>query len=97
MRKISAMYQWSGGTDYRHTCYECNNCIRVAVGKMMVHKCNSYGNTGSTATDWKPSFIACKHFNQPPPDVPVFKGQKTNTQKENVMDGQISIFEFMEE
>lgn len=25
MTKIESMYRWSGGTDYRHTCYECPN------------------------------------------------------------------------
>ena len=94
MRKISAMYEWSGGTDYRHTCYECQNCIRVAAGKRKVYKCKVYGNTASAATDWKPSHIACRQFNKPYRGTPVIElGEGSRGQKEAEIAGQMSIFD----
>lgn len=94
MRKISAMYQWSGGTDYRNTCYECKNCRKIKKGSRTVYKCLSYGNTDSSATDWKQSYIACRAFNQDPPKIPVFE---IGTGKvEDLPEGQMSLFDFME-
>lgn len=96
MRKISAMYQWSGGTDYRHTCFECRNCVKVAHGRKTIYKCLSYGDTGSAGTDWKPSYIACKAFGKNPPEVPVIKlNAKRNTEPE-LPEGQMSLFDFPE-
>lgn len=96
MRKISAMYQWSGGTDYRHTCYECKNCKKIKKGSRTVYKCLSYGDTSSVATDWKASYIACKAFNQTPPEIPVIKLGATKTQEPELPDGQLSLFDFPE-
>lgn len=92
MRKISAMYQWSGGTDYRHTCYECKNCIKVKIGSRYVYKCLIYGNTGSSASDWKASFIACKAFGQDHPERPVIE-LGTKKQEQKFPEGQISLFD----
>lgn len=33
MTKIESMYRWSGGTDYRHTCYEYPNLKKTKAGK----------------------------------------------------------------
>lgn len=95
MRKISAMYKYSGGTDYRHTCYECKNCIKVGKGNKSVYKCLAYGNTSSTATDWKISYIACKHFNDPLPERPVIEGTKRQQEPEE-FPGQMSIEDYLE-
>lgn len=96
MRKISAMYQWSGGTDYRHTCSECKNCIKAKTGKRSVFKCLAYGNTGNAETDWKASFIACKAFDQDPPAVPIIKSGGREGKADVETEGQISIFDFIE-
>lgn len=97
MRKISAMYQWSGGTDYCHTCYECRNCIKIKKGSRTVYKCLIYGNTDSTASDWKASEIACKAFNREPPEIPIIKTgiirEKISEPKE--IEGQMSIEEYL--
>ncbi len=71
MRKISAMYQWSGGTDAKHSCSECKNCISVQRGKREVRKCVSYGNTEDPYTDWNPAYTACKAFDKKPPKKPI--------------------------
>lgn len=58
MKKISEMYRISGGTDYRHTCFECRNCLRKKQNR---YKCRLYEEAGGNS-DWKPSYIACKFF-----------------------------------
>lgn len=62
MIKISAMYKWSGGTDYRNVCKWCRNCIQTHRGRKKVYKCRVYGITDGPETDWKPEHIACKKF-----------------------------------
>ncbi len=69
MRKISAMYQWSGGTSYKHKCSECSNLKRLSEKKC---KCLIYGNTESHETDWKADYMACKVFDQNIVAKPVF-------------------------
>lgn len=88
------MYEWSGGTDYRHTCYECPNCIRQSAGKRTVYKCKAYGITESSATDWKASYIACKHYGKPAPNPPVFFRDK-NPIPEGEIEGQMNIMDFI--
>lgn len=95
MRKISAMYAWSGGTDYRHTCNECRNCVEVSSGKRKVHKCQSYGSSASSATDWNPANIACKAFNQTLPLTPIFFTDQTK--QDERLKGQMTIFDFITE
>ncbi len=60
MMKIAEMYRISGGTDYRHTCYECKNCQKE--GKQYI--CRLYQEHGGKGT-WKPSYIACRYYNLP--------------------------------
>lgn len=95
MRKISQMYQWSGGTDYRHTCYECKNCVKVRRGNRTVYKCMVYGNTDSEASDWKQSYIACKHFDKPPGGVPIVKMCEKKKQVNADIEGQMNISDFL--
>lgn len=94
MRKISAMYEWSGGTDYRHLCKECPNCIPVVINKRTVYKCMSYGNTACQATDWNPAHIACKAFGKTPPQIPVYKlkpKSASGSRQDEQIEGQMSI------
>lgn len=94
MRKISAMYEWSGGTDYRHTCYECQNCIRTKRGSRTIYKCLSYGNTEEPATDWNEANIACRAFGKKSPKIPVYlaaQGNESNGQ----IEGQMSLSDFI--
>lgn len=96
-KKAEAMYQWSGGTDYTHLCCECRNCVKMKKGSRTVYKCLSYGNTDSTASDWRAGEIACNAFNQPPPEVPVMEtgiGRKRKPDK-GEMKGQLSIEDFL--
>lgn len=92
MRKISEMYEWSGGTDYRHTCKECKNCVIAWRGKRIVYKCRSYGISASSATDWNAANIACRNFDRTPPRIPV-----SHSVKNEEIDGQMNIFDFIKE
>lgn len=85
MKTIAQMYEWSGGTDYRHTCYECRNCRQVKKGRKTVYQCQLYGEA-----EWKPSYIACKAFNQ----NRTFKKEK---QEKQDMQGQMSLFDLFGE
>lgn len=95
MRRISAMYQWSGGTDYRHVCKECSNCVLITTGKRSVYKCISYGNSASAATDWNEANIACKGFGKKPPEIPVYKLGNTKIYEQETVEGQINLSEFI--
>lgn len=90
MNRIKEMYQWAGGADYRHLCYECNHCIKVSHGSSLVDKCRAYGTEGME-TDWNRGYIACKGFNGPLPKEPV---HETNSHKGCV--GQMTIEDFLE-
>ena len=103
MRKISPMYQWSGGTDYRHTCAECKNLVTIRKCSRAIYKCRSYGNTSGHETDWKASSVACKAFGQDPPAVPLIfqdsiKNVPAGAQQHTteIIYGQMSIFDYPE-
>lgn len=97
MRRISAMYKWSGGTDYRHTCKECKNCKKIGKGNKVPYKCMVYGNTNSAASDWKISYIACKAFNIDYRGKPLIELVKRQQQeKEANIEGQMSFNDFPE-
>lgn len=94
MDKSEQMYKWSGGTDYRHTCNECSNCIKVPMGSRKVDKCKAYGVNDSTETNWRASYIACRHFGKVPPEVPVIELFRKRKQME--IEGQMSLADFIE-
>ena len=95
MRKISAMYQFSGGADPVHQCVECCNCKRFQRGSRKVYKCMLYGNTNSEASDWNSMSMACKLFNaqyHPLPEVM----KMILPDDDGVMAGQMSVFDFLD-
>ena len=53
MRRISEMYQRSGGTSYEH---QCSECTLFMVGKRC--RCRNY----ELDVDWNPNWTACKFF-----------------------------------
>lgn len=58
MRTISAMYEYTGGTDYRHVCGDCRSCVEAKSGKKTVYRCTAFGS----AAEWDPKYMACKAF-----------------------------------
>lgn len=89
MRKISKMYQWSGGTDYRNVCKWCRSFVKVKQGQRTAYKCRIYGITETVETDWQPQHIACKAFNLDYHGIPVIQGGQREAKKEDI-DGQMS-------
>lgn len=53
MRRISEMYQRSGGTNYEH---QCSECALFMIGKRC--RCRNY----ELDADWNPNWTACKFF-----------------------------------
>ena len=84
MMKIAEMYRISGGTEYRHTCYECQNCKRVKRG----YVCRLYQKLGGEGL-WKPQYVACKYYNLP--DLP----GREKKQELPPAGEQMSLFDFM--
>ena len=95
MRKISLMYFWSGGTRYDKTCGDCRHLKHIQVGKRSVYKCECYGISGSVATDWKKSYVACKNFNKAKPKEPVSGMGVTRAKRNKIVDGQLNIMDFI--
>ena len=89
MRKISKMYQWSGGTDYRNVCKWCRNLVKVKQRQRTAYKCRIYGVTETPETDWQPQHIACKAFNMDYRGLPVIQGGRRESQAEEI-EGQMS-------
>lgn len=94
MNKINAMYKVFG-TDYRHTCYECNYCQKHQKGSRSIYKCKIYGNTDSSASDWKASNIACKCFNKDYSGAPIIELVKHQPREDQTIEGQITIEEYI--
>lgn len=76
MRKISGMYQYSGGTDYRHLCHECSRCVHDTVGKRTIHRCLNYGRQ----QEWNEAHIACKFFGKTVPPLTELSQQQEGPQ-----------------
>lgn len=82
MRKISEMYQRSGGTSFQHECGECchySKTVKVAT-------CELHGQ--EPPAPWKENYIACKFFadgSEPP-----LKNER------EFSPGQLSIFDFIQ-
>lgn len=95
MTKIESMYRWSGGTDYRHTCYECPNLKKIKVGKRQVYKCKVYGITDSSETTWKESNIACRFFGKPHKGKTVMELYTGKRQETDNIPGQMTPEDFL--
>ena len=95
MRKISAMYQFSGGADPTHQCVECCNCERFQRGSRRVYKCMLYGNTNSEASDWNAMSTACKLFNMQHRPLPE-AAREIPPDEDGAIAGQMSIFDFIQ-
>ena len=98
MRKISLVYQYSGGCTPFKTCGECSNFEEHRVGNKKVFKCAVYGVSSSEATDWRKGWTACKMFNCKPPERPLFETGITRRKAiapEVQVIGQMSIFDYL--
>lgn len=60
------MHRMYGKTTDRK-CGECRSLIKVQAGGKVVYKCLRYGDTRSTASDWRLKYEACGLFDKPIP------------------------------
>lgn len=91
-RKIGRMRKHFGESDGR--CKNCSHFKTYQVGNKTVFKCEVYGVTHSTASDWRKSYPACGMFNKEWNGIEMMRiFNATKEQKEDVqIDGQISLF-----
>ncbi len=57
--KIAFMHERFGSPLEEETCAGCCNLRRWTVGEKKVFKCQIYGASHSSATDWSDGFIRC--------------------------------------
>ena len=76
-------------------CKNCSHINRYRCGNRTVFKCSVYGETASTASDWRQSWDACGLWNQPTELMNCMRikikcdGEKVDENPQ--LDGQISI------
>lgn len=56
--KIELMHRIFGKNE-KLCCIECSHFKRKTYGSRTYRKCEVYGDSNSTGTDWKASYIAC--------------------------------------
>ena len=56
--KIELMHRIFGKNE-KYCCIECSHFKRKTYGSRICEKCEVYGDSNSTGTDWKASYIAC--------------------------------------
>lgn len=91
MRKIELMHNMFGVAD--GTCKECFNFMPAYGG---YSKCRIYGISRSAATDWNNRFPACGKKNQFYHGGAVVKLVRPEKKKDDVFEGQISLFDLGE-
>ena len=88
-RKSAAMHQLFGIGDGF-----CKGCCHLYDEPNAYKKCEVYGNTGSEATDWAQSWVACglknKPYNGDRAIIEILKHEKRQ-KAESQVDGQLSL------
>ena len=90
LRKIDLMHKLFGEIPDRK-CKDCSNLIKDSWD---YYKCRCYGNTASSASDWRLKYTACGLFNKEYNGNPVIKMVERGRRKEDVqIEGQVSLFD----
>lgn len=90
IKKIERMHALFG-LDEHHKCGECCNFASGRYMSKILRKCQAYGLTHSSASDWAKSWVACGIFDQEYTGRRVIK----LTDRENLvvpLEGQIDLF-----
>ena len=86
------------GIDWKNTCKDCRHCIKYTPTDRHYYKCELYGVSGSEATDWRLSWMACGKFNEQM-DMelfnPVIKTLVNRREPEPQLEGQLHISAFL--
>lgn len=91
-RKIGRM-QTEFGTNAKHDCGSCDNCIIIEGHDRNYTKCVIYGVTQSSATDWVQKWTACGMYNKSwtgPKMMNVFNSRRSKSDVQ--CDGQMKLF-----
>ena len=69
MRKISLMYQLSGGCSFRHKCKECKHCKKVIHNVTINKSFVDYAEyqlclKHPEQSDWNGNWMACRWFEE---------------------------------
>lgn len=93
-RKIADMHR-KYGKNTAHRCADCPNLCIYATSSYTRHKCNAYGDSCSSATDWAKKWAACGLYGKTleADHVPLIKQLTKTKQQEKPIDGQIGFFE----
>ena len=99
LRKIQAMHHFYGCDPKGRVCIQCDHLIRGEYHDKRYYKCKVYGCTHSESTDWRISYLACALIDKAFPDedkrvIEMLK--RTPIQKEEQIEGQISINDILE-
>lgn len=94
MKKIAFMHSVFGRE--RGDCSECKH-LEVRSGHQKVYfMCAIYGDSNSTATDWRREWQACGMKNQKPKTTePMYTQAKSEKKPEEQIEGQMSLSDFM--
>lgn len=91
--KIGRMQKHFGKEDGR--CKDCKHFRTYIISNRYVHKCEVYGLSQSTATDWRKSYPACGMFNNDSWNGvemrKIFNATRKQREDERI-EGQISLF-----
>ena len=94
MKKIAFMHSLFGRE--QGICGECEH-LEVCSGHQKVYfKCSIYGDSNSSATDWRREWQCCGMKNQKPKTLEPLYRQATQEKKpEEQVPGQMSIMDFI--
>ena len=86
------------GADYLHHCKDCSYFLQYEYRGRKYKKCKVYGITNSEGSDWLASGSACGLFPDKPygQDKELIRLVTREAPKERQVQGQTSIFEFLE-
>lgn len=89
--KIERMHQMFG-KDSKHICRECSNFLHYDHHDRTVSKCEIYGDTRSSASDWNGRYTACGMFNEPYMGRNIIEIRNPDGDENIPLPGQISFF-----
>lgn len=96
LKKIDLMHEMFGKADGK--CADCTNLIsHLGTGRRRWFKCMIYGDTNSSASDWRQSYDACGMKDKLPANGMKAVIQLKHKKPETVCEGQISMFKEIEE
>ena len=97
MKNIDVMYELFGKTEGQK-CKDCSNLVKHIYSRTY-YKCSVFGETSSSASDWRLKYDACGYFNKECDWIPVIEYKKhlPRKQEEEQIKGQMSLFDKEEE